>query len=192
MNELIEHFQSKLTLSKEAEQFLRSIATEHTVSKGKVLIREGQKNDKIFFIASGCLRSYCTNKNGKEHTLQFGIKDWWISDYIALHENTVAQLSVECIKNAKVIELKRNDLKIFREQFPAFQAYQIRNLERLAVSLQKRILNQLQLSASERYDLFLKTYPNIEQDIANYHLASFLGIAQESLSRIRLKRIKEK
>jgi CRP-like cAMP-binding protein len=46
-------------------------------------------------------------------------------------------------------------------------------------------LNQLQLTAHERYNVFLKQYPDIEQYTPNYHIASYLGITQESLSRIR-------
>jgi CRP-like cAMP-binding protein len=55
----------------------------------------------------------------------------------------------------------------------------------------KRILNQLQLTASERYTLFLKQYPDIEQFSRNYHIASYLGITQESLSRIRVEKAKK-
>ena len=75
--------------------------------------------------------------------------------------------------------------------FPELEPFQRGNLERLFVSLQKRILNQLQLSAAERYDLFLEEYPDVEQHTRNYHIASYLGITQESLSRIRIKRAKE-
>jgi len=72
--------------------------------------------------------------------------------------------------------------------FPEFEAYQRKNLERHIVSLNKRIINQLQLTAQERYDLFLNQYPDIEQYVPNYHIASYLGITQESLSRIRAER----
>ena len=58
------------------------------------------------------------------------------------------------------------------------------------LSLNKRILNQLQLTASERYDLFLKQYPDTEQYARNYHIATYLGITQESLSRIRVEKAK--
>ena len=75
--------------------------------------------------------------------------------------------------------------------FPEFEAFQRKNLERHVVSLHKRILNQLQLTAPERYDLFLKQYPDIEQYTPNYHIASYLGITQQSLSRIRVKNAKK-
>jgi CRP-like cAMP-binding protein len=71
--------------------------------------------------------------------------------------------------------------------FPEFEAFQRKNLERHVVSLHKRILNQLQLTAHERYNVFLKQYPDIEQFTPNYHIASYLGITQESLSRIRVE-----
>ncbi len=58
-------------------------------------------------------------------------------------------------------------------------------MERSFVSFQKRILANLSQSAKERYQNFIKTYPNIERHVRNYHIASFLGITTESLSRIR-------
>jgi len=86
------------------------------------------------------------------------------------------------------LQLKIGGLVIlwqFTIQFPEFEAFQRKNLERHVVSLHKRILNQLQLTALERYNLFLEQYPNIEQHVPNYHIASYLGITQQSLSRIR-------
>jgi CRP-like cAMP-binding protein len=74
--------------------------------------------------------------------------------------------------------------------FPEFEPFQRKILERHVVSLNKRILNQLQLTASERYDLFVEQYPAIEQYTHNYHIASYLGVTQESLSRIRVEKAK--
>ena len=85
MEDLINKIKTSLHLSSEAEEFLYSISKEKTLPKGEVLIRQGQIVKKTFFVTSGCLRSYCVDKNGKEHTLLFAIKDWWISDYIAIH-----------------------------------------------------------------------------------------------------------
>jgi CRP-like cAMP-binding protein len=187
LEELINKIKSRLELSAEAEEFLYSISKEKTFPKGEVLIREGQIVRRTFFVTSGCLRSYCIDKNGREHTLLFAIKDWWISDYIAIHTDELATLTVECLTESKVIEFNAKELDKIHARFPEFESYQRHNLERHVVSLHKRILNQLQLSAPERYDLFLKQYPDIEQYTRNYHIASFLGITQQSLSRIRVE-----
>jgi len=186
---LINNIQSSIDLSPEAEAHLFSIAKERTVSKGEILIAQGQTVYKTFFVIDGCLRSYCLDKNGKEHTLQFAIQGWWISDFIALYNKELASLNIESVKDSKVIEFNAKDLEEIFSLFPVFEPFQRNNLERHVVSLHRRILNQLQLTASERYNLFLEQYPDIEQYIPNYHIASYLGITQQSLSRIRIERV---
>lgn len=188
MKALIEKIKSTQALSPEAEKYLYTISEKKTFAKGTVLIRQGQTVNKIFFVLDGCLRSYCIDKSGKEHTLQFGIKDWWISDYIAIHNKESAILTIECLKESTVIAFNATKLNNIFIPFPEYEPFQRNLLERHVVSLHQRILNQLQLTAAERYDLFLEQYPDIEQFTRNYHIASYLGITQESLSRIRVEK----
>lgn len=191
MQNLIQKIKNSISLSAQAEEYIYSISTEKTVSKGEILIREGQTVNKTFFVTQGSLRSFCVDKEGKEHTLQFAIRDWWISDFIAIYGNEPASLTVECISDSSVIEFNAQKLNEIYLQFPEFEPFQRKNLERHVVSLHKRILNQLQLTALERYNLFLEQYPNIEQHVPNYHIASYLGITQQSLSRIRVQKAKK-
>ena len=185
MQNLINKIKNSISLSSEAEKYIYSIAKEKLFSKGEILIREGQTVNKTFFVTQGSLRSFCVDKEGKEHTLQFAIKDWWISDFIAIYNNEPASLTVECISDSAVIEFNAQKLNDIYLQFPEFEPFQRKNLERHIVSLHKRILNQLQLTALDRYNLFIEKYPNIEQYVTNYHIASYLGITQQSLSRVR-------
>jgi CRP-like cAMP-binding protein len=191
MEAFINYLKSKGKLSAEAAERVSAISKVRQVQKGAVLVRQGQVVSHNFFVVSGCLRSYVVAKNGKEHTLQFAIKDWWISDFIAILNNEPAQLTVEALQDSEVIEFLVSDIRALRAQFPDLEAIQQKNLQRHLVTLQKRILNQLQLTAAERYDLFLQSYPDIEQFTPNYHIASYLGITQESLSRIRAERAKK-
>lgn len=191
MKNLITKIKSSITLSPKAEEHIYAISKEKKVSKGKFLIRQGEVVKNTYFVTNGCLRSYCIDKNGKEHTLQFAIKDWWISDFIAIYNNELAILTVECVTDSTVIEFEAKALEEIHTLFPEFEAFQRKNLERHVVSLHKRILNQLQLSAQERYTLFLKQHPDIEQYTPNYHIASYLGITQQSLSRIRVEQSKQ-
>ena len=191
MQNLINKIKNSISLSAPAEEYIYSISREKKVSKGEVLIRKGQTVNKTFFVTQGSLRSFCVDKEGKEHTLQFAIKDWWISDFMAMYNNEPASLTVECITDATVIEFNAQKLDEIYLQFPEFEAFQRKNLERHVVSLHKRILNQLQLTALERYNLFLEQYPNIEQHVPNYHIASYLGITQQSLSRVRAEKAKK-
>jgi CRP-like cAMP-binding protein len=191
LEDLISKIKSSTALSPKAEEYVVSIAKEKAVSKGDVLIGQGQAVKNTYFVKEGCIRSYCIDKNGKEHTLQFAIKNWWISDFIAIYTNELSTLTIECITDSNIIEFNAEKLNGIYSIFPEFEAFQRKNLERHVVSLHKRILNQLQLTAPERYDLFLEQYPDIEQHTRNFHIASYLGITQQSLSRIRVEKVKK-
>ena len=191
MKNLINKIKNSISLSEEAEKYIYSISEEKSFSKGEVLIQEGQTVNKTFFVIHGSLRSFCVDKEGKEHTLQFAIQDWWISDFIAMYNHEPASLTVECITDATVIEFNTQKLTQIYLQFPEFELFQRKTLERHVVSLHKRILNQLQLTALERYNVFIEHYPNIEQHVPNYHIASYLGITQQSLSRVRADKAKK-
>ena len=191
MEKLIQKIENQIPLSEEAKNHLFTIAKETKVLKGSTLIREGQYVKKTFFVTDGCLRAYSVDKNGKEHTLQFAVKNWWISDFIAIYTGELATLNIECLSDSTVIDFNSQELNDIHTHFPEFEAFQRNNLERHVVSLHKRILNQMQLTAEERYDLFLEQYPDIEQYTRNYHIASYLGVTQQSLSRIRVTKTKK-
>ena len=139
----------------------------------------------------GCLRAFVFDNEGKEHTLQFAVKDHWISDYIAIFNKEKSNQVVECISDSVVIELSLADgIDNICSRFPEIETLHRKNLERHVVSLQKRLLNQLQLSSTDRYNLFQIQYPEIEKYALNYHIASYLGITQQSLSRLRAENTK--
>ena len=185
LHHLFDYISNRINLTDEAKAQLGSISNLKTYKKGDILIDQNQSVDKTYFVIDGCLRSYTYDNCDKEHTLQFAIKNWWISDYIAIFNNEKSTQLVECINDAKVIEVSTDGIEKILYNFPEIEVFHRKNLERHIVSLQKRILNQLQLSSLERYIVFQEKYPDIEKYANNYHIASYLGITQQSLSRLR-------
>lgn len=185
MKELFDYISKRISLSIEAEKYIESISRKIDFKKNDLLIHQGQKVSSTYFVIKGCLRSYSSDKNGKEHNLQFAIKNWWISDFISLFKGELASLNVECITDSTLIKIKFADLEELHRRFPEFESFHRKNLENHVANLQKRLLNQLQLTAEERYSIFIEEYPDIEKYALNYHIASYLGITQQSLSRIR-------
>lgn len=153
--------------------------------KGDVLIREGEIVKYQYYIFDGCLRSYLIDHVGREHTLQFAIKDWWISDYTAFFSESEAKMSIECIRKSTILRVSRRSMKQLYLEVPKIASFNREKLEKAYAELQKRVLNNFSQTARERYISFINDYPNIEQVVKNYHIASYLGIAAESLSRIR-------
>lgn len=155
------------------------------LKKGVILLHAGKRVDHQYFVRSGCLRTYFIDNSGKEHTTQFAIEDWWISDYTAFFNTTEAIMSIECIQNATIYKISKEDMENLYLEIPQLETFFRKKMERAFSNFQKRILGSLSQSAKERYTSFVRSYPNIEQSVKNYHIASYLGITTESLSRVR-------
>ena len=80
-----------------------------------------------------------------------------------------------------------SDLEWIYKRFPTIETFQKGNLEKYLVSLSARIQSQLELSAEERYLKFILDYPKVVEYAQNNHIASFLGISPQSLSRLKAK-----
>ena len=174
-----------INLSLEEKDFIQQKIEPIAVRKDEILFRQGDYIDYQYYVYDGCLRTYHIDEQGKEHTLQFAIKHWWISDYIAYFGDKKAVLFVECIKDAKLFKISRENFEAIYKFSPKIEELFRQKLEKALVRNEKRILANLTSSAKERYVAFLKKYPLIEKSIKNYHIASYLGITTESLSRIR-------
>jgi len=187
MNSVIKEIFEGNTLS-EKELGLISSKLKHTIlKKGDFLLRASDEISDIYYVHSGCLRSYIIDLEGKEHILQFAVKGWWISDYIALYgkEKIAAVSYIECIKDASIYSISKLEFDKICREIPKVSIINKRKMELAFASFQNRILQNLTLTAKERYINFLSAYPSIADEVKNYHIASFLGITTESLSRIR-------
>lgn len=155
------------------------------LKKGITILKAGDTVYNQYYVKNGCLRTYFIDNSGKEHTLQFAINDWWISDYTAFFTSKKAIMHIETIQNATLYKISRKSMEMLYKDIPQLETFFRKKMERAFTSFQKRILASLSQSAKERYISFITTYPNIEQSVKNFHIASYLGITTESLSRIR-------
>ena len=155
------------------------------LKKGDILLTTNELVYNQYYVYDGCLRTFFIDTSAREHTLQFAIKDWWISDYTAYFTNSRSIMNIECIENATVYEISREAIDKLYTEIPQLETFFRKKMEGAFSGFQKRILSNLSQSAKERYTSFIHTYPNIEQSVKNYHVASYLGMTTESLSRVR-------
>ena len=158
---------------------------EIVVRKGDILLTPGQFVPYQYFVFDGCLRTYFITETGKEYTLQFAVKDWWITDYTAFFTGEKSIFHVDCVKDSIIYKISKESMEQLYVEVPQIETFFRVKMERFFGSYQKRILSDLALTAEEKYIRFVKSYPDIEKHIKNYHLASYLGITTESLSRVR-------
>jgi CRP-like cAMP-binding protein len=155
------------------------------LKKKEVVLETGNTVHYQYYISSGCLRTYFVDNSGKEHTVQFAIKDWWISDYTAFFTTSKAVMTIDCIQDASVYKVSKIDMESLYPEIPQLETFFRQKMEMAFAGFQKRIIGNLSQSTKEKYTSFISTYPNIEQSVKNYHIASYLGVTTETLSRIR-------
>lgn len=97
------------------------------------------------------MRTYFVDDSGKEHTLQFAIHDWWISDYTAFFSEGKAILNIEILQDSVLHRVSKSDMDCLFSEVAGLETFFRKKMEKSFASFQKRILANLSQSATERY-----------------------------------------
>lgn len=185
MIQILDHVEKVISLSdKEKEEFL-SILQRVNLKKKSFLIQPGEKVTSEYYVLSGSLIAYYLDQNDNQHIIQFSVEDWWISDFEAFFNQEPARLFLQANEDCELLALHKTALETLYQRIPAFERFFRIKTTGAFVSLRKRILSSLQKNGKERYIEFCEQYPRIEKRFPNYHIANYLGLKPESLSRIR-------
>ena len=174
-----------ISFSENELKIIESKIEKLILKKKDMLLTKGETVRYQYYINSGCLRTYFVDNSEKEHTVQFAIKDWWISDYTAFFTASKAIMTIDCIHEAAIYRLSKKEMENLCTEIPQLEKFFRQKMEMAFASFQKRIIANLSQSTKEKYISFIQRYPNIEQMVKNYHIASYLGVTTETLSRIR-------
>ena len=166
-------------------QLFLSVLNEISVSKGTFLLKPATAVKHEYFVIKGCLKAYYMDAKGSKHILQFAIENWWIGDFEAFYDQGTSNLYIEAIENAQLLSINYDALQMIYENAPIFERYFRILITKAFISQQKRILSTQEKNTKERYLDFCSSYPNIENRVANYDIANYLGVTPENLSRVR-------
>ena len=185
MNELVEYLKHDISITDAIQEKLNKVSFKKEIKKGENVLSEHSLKKQHVFVLDGCLRSFYRMKNGKEVTIQFAIKDWWIGDYITLYTEDKSILTIEALTKSEILLIDKIEVDQMYLEHPEIEVFQRSNFEKHIATLQKRILSLLTQTATEKYNQFITDYADFVKYIPNYQIASYLGITAESLSRIR-------
>jgi CRP/FNR family transcriptional regulator, anaerobic regulatory protein len=189
MKQLIGHIQKFVGLSDAEEAALAPYFRQESFRKKSLLLEEGQICDKQFFILKGCARLYIINEKGNEQTLQFGIENWWITDYMSLQTQHPTHFYIQTVENSEVLSIDKDDFEALLVQVPKMERYFRLMLQKSFAASQMRIKYLYTQSAEERYHFFNNLNPEFVQRIPQYMLASYLDFSAEFMSKIRAGKV---
>jgi len=181
----LQNVSKHISLTTDEQSFFSALLIPRSLKRRQMLFSQGEVCQYSTFVTSGCLKGYTIDKSGVEHILHFAPKDWWIGDMYSLVSQKPGILNVEAIADTEVLQLSRADQLMLFEKVPKFERFFRIILENSLVATQQRVINNLSLSAEERYLDFIRKYPSILEYTPQHSIASYLGITPEFLSKIR-------
>lgn len=185
VQKLIASLQKHINLSERDQEILVEFLVFKIIKKRQFLLHEGQITRDVAFVVSGCLRSYSIDQNGFEHILQFAPEGWWITDMHGFISQQPTHLNIDALMDTEVYLLSRENQLILFDKIPKLERYFRIVTENSLVGSRERLIDNLSLTASERYGNFCKTYPTLIHDIPQKLIAAYIGVTPEFLSKLK-------
>ncbi|NJM79659.1 MAG: Crp/Fnr family transcriptional regulator [Flavobacterium sp.] len=181
---IIKHFEKFIPVSESLKNELLNRLEYKQYRKGELIHDANKICTKSYFIQQGILRTFFV-KDGKEISEYFCCETEWINSPKSFMQRQIDIYSIDAIEDATVYCLNVNDLGYLFENFPEMEKYSRLSMGTIFGHLIERITILRFTTAKEKYDHFCKVYHDIYHRIPLGMVASYLGITQETLSRIR-------
>ncbi|MEO6869124.1 MAG: Crp/Fnr family transcriptional regulator [Ginsengibacter sp.] len=182
---IIKNISKHITLDKKEEEYFISILRLKKLKRKDFLISEGEIATNTNYILKGSFRNYRIDVNGVEHIAYFAIEDWWISDIHSFLTASPSRNFVEAVEDSEVLELTKINLEKLYLSVPKFERFFRILRENAFIGQYERIIQNISLTAEERYINFRTKYPQFEQRFSQKQIASYLGLTPEFLSVMR-------
>ena len=191
MNMIIQNISKHISLTPEEESlFLSKIETNHFKAK-TILQNAGQICKEGYFVNSGLLRSFNINDNIVEHVMSFACEGWWISDMYSILSQKPGTLFIEVMEDAEVVILTKENQEQLYHEIPKLERFFRILIENSLVANQERLMDNLSLTAEERFEKFCKKYPDLIQKVPQKQIASFIGVTPEFFSKMKGKLLRK-
>lgn len=171
-------------LVKQIINSFEEILTSVSYNRGDIIHKANTTSNRIFIVKSGILRS-CYFNDGKDITAHFAMEYSIIGAVDSLLKQTKSIYRIEALEQSEVLVMDYNEMEKFLDRNPELERLARKISQFLYLELVERMEGIMFQSAKERYHHLLNRYPDITQKVNLSHIASFLGITQETLSRIR-------
>jgi CRP-like cAMP-binding protein len=191
MIQILDNISKIVDLTTDEEQRLLSRLETKQFKVKSIILHAGEVCQNSYFVNSGLLRSFTINDHIVEHVLSFACEGWWIGDMYSLLTQKPGNLFVEVLEDSEVVLLSKENQEILYQEIPKLERFFRILTENSLVANQERLMDNLSLSAEERFEKFCKKYPTLIQKVPQKHIASYIGVTPEFFSKMKSKLLRK-
>ncbi|MDP3177691.1 MAG: Crp/Fnr family transcriptional regulator [Spirochaetaceae bacterium] len=181
--ELISYLSRYIHISEDLAEVFKKASLVQEFPKSTILLREGERVSKAYFVLKGCIRGYVL-KEGEDKTIGFYIEEEAVLPLGNGKDSPSIQF-LECLEDTVAVVNTPDQEERILAEYPQLKAVCLAMSEVMAEKLQENLVRYKTSTPEERYVDLVEKRPELLQRIPQYQIASFLGVQPESLSRIR-------
>lgn len=181
-----------IPLSQSEKAFFASLLLPVQLKRRQILLQEGEICRFSAFVTRGCLRGFSVDRNGFDHVLNFAPPSWWIADMYSLISQKPGILNIEALIDTEILTLTKRDQERLYIELPIFERFFRIITENSLVAYQQRLLDNLSLTAEQRYEHFCQKYPSLINTLPLKQIAAYIGVTPEFFSKMRNELLKKK
>ena len=187
MSSIVENVNKLIQLTKEEEVLFLSKIEFKSYKTKTILLSPAEIANATYFVNSGILRSFNVNDNIIEHVLHFACEGWWIGDMYSYISQKPGNLFIEVLEDAELAIITKNNQEELYLKIPKLERFFRILAENSLVSHQERLMDNLSLTAEERFEKFCTKYPTLIQKISQKNIACYIGVTPEFFSKMKSK-----
>lgn len=184
---LLSHIQNKVDLPEEQRNQIMSFFTPKKLRKKQYLLQESDICKCLSFVSKGLLKSYVLDEKGNERINMFAFEGWWISDFNSFIHQENAVLNIDAVEETEVLMITLDDYERMMVEIPVMDRYFRILYQNSLVTKDYRLMVSNSFTAEEKYMQLAQRSPEIIKRVPHNLIASYLGLAPETVSRIRKK-----
>jgi len=188
MIELKIYLERLIPFTESEMELFTSLFSEIQLKKFDYFAKEGEFSTKLAFISNGVMRAFFRNDSGNEYNKTFFVKSNFVGAYSALITGQKNLINIQCLTDCTFQVADFREITKLYDDYPKIERLSRKMAENKFAIKEKREIELVTLDASERYKIFQKEHPDLENLIPQYHIASYLGVTPTQLSRIRAKK----
>jgi CRP-like cAMP-binding protein len=179
------HILQKVSLTEEEKDTVKTFFIPKKIRKRQYLLQEGDVCKYLAFVEKGLLRSYNVDEKGNEHMNMFALEGWWTSDMHSFFTGEKAVINIDAIEDSELLMITHDAFEAMTLKVPKMERYFRILFQNSLFTKERRLISSVTHTAEEKYINLAENNPQLVQRVPQNLIASYLGLAPETLSRIK-------